>query len=261
MIDALAPVRHLIDVVKRLLAPDGCPWDREQTHQSLRHYLIEETYEFIEAIEEDDADKMEEELGDLLFHVVFHAAIAEKNKTFDLESVAKRITEKMIRRHPGVFGDKTVSTVEEVWKNWDQIKQLEKASRPKKEHLLTAIPKHLPALLRADKLQNRAARVGFDWDHVGPVWEKILEELGELREATASKNTDHIKEELGDFLFSIVNLARKLDIDPEEALHGTNKKFIQRFTYIEDTLAAEGRNLEQASLDEMDRLWNDAKEK
>jgi tetrapyrrole methylase family protein/MazG family protein len=261
MTDQLAPIQHLADIVKQLLAPNGCPWDREQTHQTLRHYLIEETYEFIEAVEEDDADKMEEELGDLLFHVVFHSAIAEKNNLFTIESVARRITEKMIRRHPGVFGDKTVSTVEEVWKNWDQIKQLEKAERPKREHLLTAIPKNMPALLRAEKLQKRAARVGFDWDHVGPVWEKILEELGELREATHSQNKAHILEELGDLLFSIVNLSRKLDIDPEEALHVTNKKFIQRFAYIEETLTAEGRSLEQATLEEMDRLWTESKDK
>lgn len=261
MLDPLAPIRHLNDIVKKLLSPEGCPWDREQTHASLKHYLIEEAYEFVEAVEEDDAEKMEEELGDLLFHVVFHSAIAENKKSFTLESVASRIAEKMIRRHPHVFGNETVTSVEDVWKSWDQIKQIEKGDSNKKEHLLNAVPKQLPALLRAEKLQKRAARAGFDWDHVGPVWDKLLEELGELREATQSSDKQHIQEELGDLLFSMVNLARKLDIDPEEALHFTNKKFIQRFSYIEDELALQGKKLEQASLAEMDRLWNEAKDK
>ena len=194
MSDYLTTYQELTDVVKKLLSPEGCPWDREQTHESLKHYLIEEAYELVEAIEENDDKKIEEELGDLLFHVVIHSAIAEKNKRFDLETVTSRITEKMIRRHPHVFGDHKVNSVEDVWRNWDHIKRLEK--KDKNETALTAVPRNLPALLRAEKIQKRAARSGFDWDHIAPVWEKVEEEIVELKEAINTTDKSQIRNEL-----------------------------------------------------------------
>ncbi len=251
--------KALWDVMHTLLSPEGCLWDKEQTHSSLKHYLIEETYEFLEAIDENNLAKMEEELGDLLFHVVFHAAVAEKNNTFTLASVTEKIKEKMIRRHPHVFSNATVNSVDDVWTHWDKIKQEEKKEKDEKGSLLKNIPKNLPALLRAEKLQKRAARIGFDWANVAGVWEKIHEEIDEIKVSIEENNPESIKEEIGDALFSLVNLARKFDIDPEEALQFSNNKFMSRFTYIEEALQKKGTCLKESSLDEMDLLWKEAK--
>ncbi len=256
MADYLKKYEELNETVKKLLSPEGCPWDREQTHDSLKNYLIEEAYEFVEAVEENDPDKMEEELGDLLFHIVIHSVMAEQNNSFDLKSVTERITQKMIRRHPHVFGESSVSSVDEVWQNWDQIKRKEKVQET---NLLSSVPKQLPALLRAEKIQKRTARVGFDWERTEDVWLKVEEEIGELKEAVAKANKKDIKEELGDLLFSVVNLSRKLDVDPEEALQDANKKFINRFNFVEAQIKAQNKDFSDVSLAQMDKFWNDAK--
>jgi len=255
----LVEYKKLWEIMHNLLSPEGCLWDREQTHSSLKHYLIEETYEFLEAIDENNFAKMEEELGDLLFHVVFHAAIAERNNSFSLASVTEHINSKMIRRHPHVFSDTTVNSVADVWTHWDEIKREEKKEKKEEGSLLKNIPKNLPALLRAEKLQKRAARVGFDWANVAGVWEKIHEEIEEIKTDIKKDNIKGIKEEIGDALFSLVNLARKFNIDPEEALQLSNNKFMSRFTYIEDSLKKTNQELQDASLEEMDALWKEAK--
>ncbi len=255
----LEEYQDLRNVMLKLLSPEGCLWDREQTHSSLKHYLIEETYEFLEAIDENNFAKMEEELGDLLFHIVFHAAVAEKNNSFTLASVTEKIKNKMIRRHPHVFSTATVNSVDDVWTNWDKIKQEEKKEKEEEGSLLKNIPKNLPALLRAEKLQKRAARVGFDWANINGVWEKIHEEIEEIKADIENNNLAGIKEEIGDALFSLVNLARKFNIDPEEALQFSNNKFMERFGFIEDELKTQGQTLKDASLEEMDALWKKAK--
>jgi tetrapyrrole methylase family protein / MazG family protein len=255
----LLEFQNLNDVMKKLISEEGCPWDREQSHSSLKHYLIEETYEFLEAIDEDNSLKMEEELGDILFHVVFHSAIAKKNSTFTLASVIEKITSKMIRRHPHVFSNTVVHSVEDVWENWDQIKNKEKESKEETGSLLNNIPINLPALLRAEKLQKRAARVGFDWANIAGVWEKIHEEIDEIKDSIKKNDIIGIKEEIGDALFSLVNLARKYDIDPEEALQKSNNKFIKRFSYMQDKVKDKGNNLKNYTLEEMDALWKEAK--
>ncbi|MDD5456066.1 MAG: nucleoside triphosphate pyrophosphohydrolase [Candidatus Margulisbacteria bacterium] len=262
MHDYLLKYQELTDIVKKLLSPEGCPWDREQTHETLKNYLIEEAYEFVEAVEENDYLKMEEELGDLLFHVVIHSVIAEQNNKFSLQSVAEKISQKMIRRHPHVFGDGKVSSVDEVWKNWDSIKRKEKKEKSdnnKAESMLHNVPKNLPALLRAEKIQKRVARVGFDWADVSKVWNKVHEELQELKDAVKEDSKEHIREEVGDLLFSVVNLCRKLDIDPEDALQHSNKKFISRFSYLENKFIEKKKDISESSLEEMDFLWNEAK--
>ncbi len=256
----LTEYQGLWEVMQTLLSPEkGCPWDKEQTHSSLKHYLIEETYEFLEAIDENNTAKMEEELGDLLFHIVFHAAVAEKTHTFSLASVTEKIKNKMIRRHPHVFSDATVKTVDDVWTTWDKIKKEEKKEKEEEGSLLKNIPKNLPALLRAEKLQKRASRVGFDWANVAGVWEKIHEEIQEIKDSIEKNDLSAIKEEIGDALFSLVNLARKFHIDPEEALQLSNNKFMDRFGYIEDSLQKKGKSLSESSLEEMDLLWKEAK--
>ncbi|OGI06138.1 MAG: nucleoside triphosphate pyrophosphohydrolase [Candidatus Margulisbacteria bacterium GWF2_35_9] len=259
MTEYLEKYKELNEIVTKLLSPDGCPWDREQTHETLKNYLIEEAYEFVEAVEENDNSKMEEELGDILFHVVIHAAIAEKTNKFSLKSVTEKISEKMIRRHPHVFGDTQVSSVEEVWTNWDKIKRTE-TKKKDKESLLRSVPKNLPALLRAEKIQKRAARVGFDWDHINPVLDKIEEEMNELKEVVALNDKPKMIEEMGDYLFSIVNLCRKMDIDPEDALQMANKKFIQRFSSVEGKLIKNNKEMIHATMEEMDELWEKVKE-
>jgi tetrapyrrole methylase family protein/MazG family protein len=247
----------LIDVMARLRSPGGCVWDIEQTHKSLRRYIVEEVYEVLEAIDEEDGDKLCEELGDLLLQIVFHARMAEETGVFSMQDVVHTVTEKMVRRHPHVFGEISVRDAAEVIVNWDKIKQQEKGSE--RTSVLDGIPKDLPSLMYAYKLQAKAAKVGFDWESIGPVWEKIDEELVELREALASKNIDLAEAELGDVLFSVINLARKYNIDGEIALTRTNRKFTQRFGYIEDKLKAKGLKWRECSLSDLDKLWEEAK--
>ena len=248
----------LEDVIKTLRSPGGCPWDIVQTHKSLRRNLIEEVYEVIEAIDLEDQDLLCEELGDLLMQIVFHARMAEESQLFSMQDVIDGITEKLIRRHPHVFGDVSVKDAGEVLLNWEAIKQAEKTERTS---ILDGVPKDLPALMSAQKLQNKAAKVGFDWPDIDPVWEKLEEELRELEEAIADNKQEQIIEELGDVLFTVVNIARFLKVDPELALKATNTKFKQRFSYIEKTIKERNQDFESLSLIDLDELWNEAKSK
>ena len=254
------PLDPLVKVMAGLLGAGGCPWDREQTHLSLRRYLLEECYEVIEAIEEGDMHKLCEELGDLLLQIVFHASLAQARGDFSLGDVVEGITAKMIRRHPHVFGKGRVRDTAEVQVNWEQIKKEEKGEQGRSASVLAGVPKQLPALMRALKLQDKAARVGFDWDNVTGALAKVEEEIAELKEAGRAGEPAAMEEELGDLLFAIVNVARFLAVEPETALARTNAKFCRRFHYIEKAARRRGQKIEEMDLTEMDILWNQAKE-
>ncbi|MDU4961227.1 MAG: nucleoside triphosphate pyrophosphohydrolase [Sporomusaceae bacterium] len=247
----------LLAVMRRLRSPGGCVWDIEQTHRSLRRYLVEEVYEVLEAIDEADADKLCEELGDLLLQIVFHARMAEESGVFSMQDVVNTVTEKMVRRHPHVFGEISVRDAAEVVVNWDKIKQQEK--RGERTSVLDGVPQGLPGLMAAYKLQAKAAKVGFDWPEAAPVWKKLDEELAELREALAANDSEQSEAELGDVLFSVINLARKFNIDGEVALNRTNRKFSRRFRYLEERVKASGGAWQDYSLAELDKLWEEAK--
>jgi tetrapyrrole methylase family protein / MazG family protein len=247
----------LVEIMARLR--DGCPWDREQTHRTLIPYLIEETYEVVEAVEADDAGALCEELGDLLLQVVFHAQLGAEVGTFTVADVVDALSNKMVRRHPHVFGDAEITDVDAQWKSWEQLKSQE-ATGQKRKSRLEGIPKHLGALQRGQRMQEKAARVGFDWPNVGGVLDKLHEELGELAEARRLKHDDpHVREELGDVLFTIVNLSRALGIDAETAMREANEKFYRRFAFMEERAAAIGKSLSDLSLDELEELWQLAK--
>lgn len=247
----------IVDVMATLRSPEGCIWDMEQSHTSLRRYLIEEVYEVLEAIDLEQGDKLCEELGDLLLQIIFHARIAEESGLFTMQQVIDGITEKMIRRHPHVYGDITARDAGEVVLNWDAIKQREYGSE--RIAVLDGIPQGLPSLMRAYKLQNKAAKVGFDWDNIEPVWGKIQEELNELRVACKQGCANRMESELGDVLFSVVNLARFLKIDAEVALNVTNNKFIRRFSYIENNINENGLKWDNLGIKQLDELWEQAK--
>jgi tetrapyrrole methylase family protein/MazG family protein len=253
-----AEIDRLIEIVARLRGPGGCPWDQEQTHQSILSCLIDESYEFFEAVDEKNPDKIREELGDLLLQVVLHAQMASETKAFTIEDVAREINEKLIRRHPHVFGDTHVSSSREVLHNWEAIKKTEKG----KEHRLSLvddIPEALPALFRAEKIQRRVAKVGFDWKDVTPALDKVEEEFSEFREAVVSGNDEHAAEELGDIIFALVNVARHHNISAEDAVRKTIKKFERRFRYIEKKIRDDGRSLQSSTLEEMDTYWEESK--
>jgi MazG family protein len=242
-----------------LLAPGGCPWDREQTHETLRTYLIEECYEVLEAIESGDPAKLREELGDLLLQVVFHAQLAKQAGKFDIAEVARGIHEKLVRRHPHVFGEVKAKTAGQVLKNWEQLKAAERAQKKQEaESLLDGVPHTLPALLEAYQMTRRAARIGFDWDDIGGILEKVKEEAREVAEAAAVKSP-RVEEEVGDLLFAAVNMARFLGIDPEIALKKANRKFQGRFREMEKHMDRKGRKLAQATRQEMEDLWDRSK--
>jgi len=245
------PLDRLVEIMDKLLSPDGCPWDREQTHASLTRYLIEEAYEVVDAVWANDMEKLKEELGDVLLQVVFHSALAKREQAFDINDVIEGVSEKMIRRHPHVFGSLALSTSSEVLDRWEGFKEKEG-----KKRVLEGIPKSLPALMRAEKLQAKAARVGFDWPDVEGALEKVAEEIRELAEA---KRPESVASEMGDILFAVVNVARFLGVDPEEALQKTNDKFEKRFNYIEDQLRRQGKTWGKMSLEELDQLWEKAK--
>ncbi len=253
-------IERLIAIVSRLRGPDGCPWDSEQTHKSIMSGLLDETYEFFEGVEKDEPEIMQEELGDILLQVVFHAQMAKEAGRFDIEAVAHAICEKLIRRHPHVFGETQVSSAKEVLANWEQIKKNEKGKEGRLS-LVDDIPDALPALFRAEKIQRRVARVGFDWQEIGPVLDKVEEEFAEFREALAHKDTTHAAEELGDILFALVNVARHHSICAEDALRMTVKKFAKRFRYIEEQFAGKNKPLQEASLEELDACWEESKGK
>ncbi|HRZ86693.1 MAG TPA: nucleoside triphosphate pyrophosphohydrolase [bacterium] len=252
------PFEKLVDVMARLRAPGGCPWDREQDHATLKTYLIEEAYEVIEAIDANDPAKLEEELGDLLLQPVFHAEIARERGQFDINDVINALIEKLVRRHPHVFGDVKLGTAEQVLTQWHKIKRGEKKAA---RSAIDGVPKHLPALQKAHKLQKKAARVGFDWKHIDEVMAKVDEELAEVKEALLARKKKAVHEEIGDLLFSVANLSRFLDLDPEDALRNTINKFSRRFKMIERELGRRGKKLEESSLEEMDAIWNAAKKK
>lgn len=239
-----------------LRSKSGCPWDREQTRESLKPFLVEETYEVLEAIDEKDPEKIKEELGDLLFQIIFHSRIAEEKGEFNIHDVIRKISDKMIARHPHVFGEEKFETPEEVLRQWEERKKEEGKIR---ESILEGIPKELPSLLRAHRIQARAARVGFDWERVEDVLKKLDEEIKEFKEALDKQDQAAIEDELGDIFFVLVNISRFVGVNPEDALRKTISKFISRFRYIEMKAAEAGRSLSDMTLQEMDNLWEEAK--
>ena len=251
--ESLPPIERLSAIVAVLRAPGGCPWDREQTHASLRAGLLEEAYEVVAAIDSGDDANLREELGDLLLQVVFHAEIGREDGRFDLDAVARGICEKLVRRHPHVFGEAQCANSGEVLQQWDEIKRAEKGASA--TSLLDGVGEGLPATLHAEKLQKRAAKAGFDWPEAEPVFDKVREELAELSGASPQDQ----EEELGDLLFSVVNLARKLRINPETALASANRKFAQRFRKIEQLAKDRGLAMETMTLSELDELWEEVK--
>ena len=256
---------ELISVMARLRAPGGCPWDREQTYASLAQYLLEECYETFDAIQEadqtGDTANLTEELGDVLLQVVFHSTIAAERGDFTIDEVVQSVTEKLILRHPHVFGEAELKTAQDVLSNWDELKKAQQKASGKvekpKESILDDVPVHFPALLEGQKLTKKAAKVKFDWENTDQIFDKLTEETNELKDAI--KNSENIEEEIGDLLFVVLNLARKLEVDAETALKKTNRKFRQRFKFIEDELKKDGKTLEDSNLEEMDNLWNQAK--
>jgi tetrapyrrole methylase family protein / MazG family protein len=248
---------YLREVIATLRGPNGCPWDLKQTHKSLKKYLIEECYEVIEAIDEEDDHHLVEELGDVLLQVMLHAQIGEDDGYFSVTDIIEALTEKMIRRHPHVFSDVNVENEEEVVRNWQKIKEGEKEVQLSR---LSGVPKSLPALLKATNIQKKAAKVGFDWPTITGAWDKVREEVEEVSEVLG-KDKQKEEEELGDLFFALVNVARFRDVDPEQALNRCIQKFEKRFTYIEQEAEKQGNNIETMTLEEMDNLWNEAKKK
>jgi len=233
-----------------------CPWDRKQTHHSIKDNLIEEAYEAVEAIDDENYDELSRELGDLLLHVLFHSKMADEKKEFSIDDVILRISEKLIRRHPHVFEDTVVESDKEVAENWETIKLKEG-----KKSILDGVPKHLPGLIKAHRIQEKAANVGFDWAEWELAWEKLNEEIDEWREAVNYQTEKEQKEEFGDLLFSLVNVGRLLNLNAEDAIRGANQKFNSRFRHIENSLLERGKNINESNLEEMDQLWNEAKDK
>jgi MazG family protein len=247
---------QLLAIVDRLRSPQGCPWDRQQTPQSLIPYLLEETYEVIESIEEGNHNGLKEELGDLLLHILFQGQLAQEHGRFTLADSIQTISEKLIRRHPHVFGDAQCQDEADINRNWEATKQREKG----RASLLDGVPRSLPALTRARRVQEKAAAVGFDWPSIAHVWDKVNEEMEELRRACATGNTGDIEEEFGDVLFSLVNLSRFLHLNAEGSMRQAIAKFERRFHGIEAVLAKRGRRLEEADLEEMDAIWNELRQ-
>jgi|TARA_B100000530_G_scaffold203436_1_gene129819 tetrapyrrole methylase family protein/MazG family protein len=245
----------LLEIVEKLRGPDGCPWDKEQTPASLLPYFLEETYEVIESIDQSNWDNLKEELGDVMLHIALQAQISKEEGRFTIFDSLVNINKKLVHRHPHVFGDEKADMASHAKKNWEAIKHEEK----KRESRLDGVPLALPALTRAQRLQEKASYAGFDWDNIDKVWGKLDEEIDELREADKIKNRSNLEEEIGDVLFSVVNLARHLKLDSEDLLRKANAKFVNRFKAIEKELAKRGKTVDEAKLDEMDELWNKIK--
>ncbi len=251
---ALQAFERLLDIMDELR--EKCPWDREQTLESIRPLTIEETYELSEGILDGDLDLIKKELGDILLHIVFYAKIGSEKKAFDITDVINGLCDKLIFRHPHVFGDVQVNNSTQVIENWEQLKTKEKDGN---KTILSGVPKVLPALIKANRIQEKVRAVGFDWEERSQVWDKVEEELQELKREVEVNNTDKMEAELGDFLFSVVNVARLYNIEPETALERTNKKFIKRFGYLEEKTIKQGRSLKSMTLDEMNVYWEEAK--
>ncbi|WP_299746328.1 nucleoside triphosphate pyrophosphohydrolase [uncultured Rossellomorea sp.] len=247
----------LREIISTLRGPDGCPWDKEQTHHSLKKYLLEETYELLEAIEEEDIEHMIEELGDVLLQVMLHAQIGEDEGMFTMEEVIESLASKMVRRHPHVFGSVQVENTEQVKANWDEIKKQEKSDEH--EPMLKNVAKGMPALMKAYEYQKKAAKVGFDWPDPQGAWEKVWEELKEFENEVENNSENHIKKEFGDILFALISVARFYKIFPEEALAMTNTKFYRRFSYVEEQVLKTGKSFDEFTLEELDQFWNEAK--
>jgi len=262
---AAAGFTRLVEIMARLRSPEGCPWDREQTFDTIKPYLLEETYEVMDAIDARDWDGLADEPGDLLLQVVFFSQMAKEAGHFDVTDAIQAINSKLIRRHPHVFADGDAKTSDEVLRKWDEIKAGEKAASAnasaKPKGLLAGVPRSVPALMEARQISSRAANAGFDWSNVEQVLEKLNEELAELDGARKTGSPEELQDEIGDLLFVIVNIARFLKVDPEQALRGTNSKFRQRFDFVEKGLEARGKSPREATLDEMEELWKDAKRK
>ena len=251
--DQLKAFNRLLDIMDDLR--EKCPWDQKQTIESLRHLTIEETYELADAILENDLPEIKKELGDILLHIIFYAKIASEKKAFDIGDVANAISEKLIHRHPHIYGNVTVKNEEDVKRNWEQLKLKEG-----KKSVLEGVPKSLPAIVKAGRIQEKVAGIGFDWEKPEQVWEKVQEELSELNEEIKAGNKENIEKEFGDVLFSMINYARFIDVNPENALEKTNKKFMNRFQYLENESKKEGKKLSEMSLTEMDAYWEKSKE-
>lgn len=250
---------RLIDIMQRLRGPEGCPWDREQTRTSLKPYLIEEAYEVIEAIESGHPDAVQEELGDLLLQVVFHAQVAREQGEFDVVAVLHGLIAKLVSRHPHVFGDATVATPREALAQWEAIKQREAETAGRPRSIIDGVPRALPSLLRAQRTQEKAARINFDWPDAAAAWRKVEEEVQEAGAALAEGDRRRVQEELGDVLFSLVNVARLSGVDAEAALHGAVEKFRRRFTGMEEDLIAQGKSMGNVSQEELERTWEAVK--
>ncbi len=248
---------RLIKIVQKLRGENGCPWDKEQTHESLLPYFLEEAYEVIEGVEQGDMNSLKEELGDVLLHVIFQADIAKENGEFSIQDSLNHINEKLVKRHPHVFGDKKAEAAFHAKQNWESAKHKEN----NRESRLDGVPNALPALITSQRLQEKASYAGFDWEKIDQVWEKINEEIQELKDAESEKNETHIEEEIGDVIFSFVNLARFLNVSAESALRKTNRKFTLRFKAVENELKKLGKDIEDSNLIELEELWNNAKNK
>ena len=253
--------QRLVEIMAKLRAPDGCPWDREQNFDSIRKYTLEETYEVLDAIDRRDWENLAEELGDFMLQAVFYAQMASEEGRFDIGDSLDAINQKLVRRHPHIFGDASASTGEEVLKQWNEIKAQEKKGKNKPIGLLAGVPRALPALVEAQQITSRAATVGFDWSGPEQVLEKLTEELAEFDEARRTGDRDRIEDELGDLFFVLVNLARFVKVDPEQALRRTNLKFRSRFGYIEEKLAERGAEMSKTPIEELETLWQEAKKK
>ncbi|MBQ8762595.1 MAG: nucleoside triphosphate pyrophosphohydrolase [Clostridia bacterium] len=251
-------IHDLVEIMRLLRAPGGCPWDAEQTHESIKKNLIEETYEVIEAINKSDNELLCEELGDLLMQVVFHACMENEKGVFDFDDVCDGVCKKLIERHPHVFGETMVSGVDDVLTNWDDIKRKTKGQKTTTQSMLS-VPRELPALMRATKLQKKAADVGFDWSDVSGALDKLQEEINELRQAVENNDRTNMNEELGDVLFSAVNVSRFIKSDAEEALTAASDKFLSRFTTVEKLAGERGIDMNASELEELDKLWDEAK--
>lgn len=250
---------RLVEIMAKLRSADGCPWDRQQTHETLKKYVIEETYEVVDAVDAGDMEELCGELGDLLLQILFHAQLARERGDFDIARVIEGISTKLIRRHPHVFGDVEVASAEEVLHNWEQIKSAEKGFE-KRESLLDGVPNSLPSLMRAMEISKRAAGAGFEWPNLDAVIEKLDEEVHELKHEVAMGHRERAAEEIGDLLFTIVNVARWMKVDPEDALRTMTKRFAERFRRIEDAAKESGKLLEEMSIEEMDAVWDRAKQ-